>query len=63
MNIKKLGKAKNSINELDANKGSSGVSDTQMALMYNLSNKASEISDDNLEDKTKLNNNSINANK
>jgi len=38
MNEHKLGKAKKSINQLDANKGSSGVSNTQMSIMYNLSN-------------------------
>ena len=62
MNKNKLGKAKNSVNELDANKGSSGVADTQMAIMYNLSNMTSDINDVVLEEKKKLDNKSI-ANK
>ncbi|MEK6265059.1 MAG: hypothetical protein N2B06_09900 [Clostridium sp.] len=43
MNKKKLGKAKNSINNLDANKSNSGVSNTEMAIMYNLSNITSDV--------------------
>ena len=38
MKNNKLGKSKNSINQLDANKSSSGVSNTEMSVMYNLSN-------------------------
>jgi len=55
MDKKKLGKAKNSINELDANKSSSGVSDTEMAIMYKLSNMTSDIVDEPIEDKLILN--------
>jgi|GEM_PF-1652716 len=55
MNKDKVGKAKNSINELDANKGSSGVSKTEMSIMYNLSNRTTDISDVTLEEKEKLN--------
>ena len=62
MNKNKLGKTKNSINELDANKGSSGVSNTEMAIMYNISNVTSDIADVDLEEKIKSNNNSV-ANK
>ncbi|MBU3146137.1 hypothetical protein [Clostridium sp. CF012] len=45
MNKNKLGKAKYSINNLDANKGSSGVSNTEMSIMYNLSNMTSDVAD------------------
>jgi len=45
MNRNNLGKAKNSINELDANKGSSGVSNTEMSIMYKLSNLTSETTE------------------
>jgi len=55
MDKKKFGKAKNSINELDANKGSSGVSDTEMAIMYKLSNVTSDVADIPIEEKLKLN--------
>ena len=57
MNENKLGKAKKSINQLDANKGSSGVSNTQMSIMYNLSNitSDSDIIDVTLEEKRNLN--------
>ncbi|MBZ9632740.1 hypothetical protein [Clostridium sp. FP1] len=51
MNKNKLGKSKNSINQLDANKSNSGVSNTEMAIMYKLSNMTSDISDVNLEEK------------
>ena len=54
MNKNKLGKAKKSINQLDANKGSSGVSNTEMSIMYNISNVTSDISDVDLEEKIKL---------
>jgi hypothetical protein len=43
MNKKKLGKAKNSINNLDANKTNSGVLNTEMAIMYNLSNVTNDV--------------------
>jgi len=57
MNENKLGKAKKSINQLDANKGSSGVANTQMSIMYNLSNITSDsnIIDVALEEKRNLN--------
>jgi len=45
MNKHKLGKAKNSVNELDANKSSSGVSNTTMSIMYKLSNLTSETTE------------------
>ena len=45
MNRNNLGKAKNSINELDANKGSSGVSNTEMSIMYKLSSMTDQIAD------------------
>ena len=51
MNKNKLGKSKKSINNLDANKGSIGVSNTQMSIMYNLSNITSDIEDVLLEEK------------
>lgn len=54
MDKQKLGKTKNSINELDANKGSSGVSDTEMAIMYKLSNMTNDIVDVPVEEKLKL---------
>jgi hypothetical protein len=54
MDKHKLGKAKSSINELDANKGSSGVSDTEMAIMYKLSNMTNDIVDVPVEEKLKL---------
>lgn len=54
MNKNKLGKAKKSINQLDANKGSSGVSNTEMSIMYNISNMTSDITDVDLEEKIKL---------
>jgi hypothetical protein len=50
MTKNKLGKAKNSINKLDANKSTSGVSDTEMAIMYNLSNRTDDITDIALEE-------------
>ncbi|WP_291635824.1 hypothetical protein [Clostridium sp.] len=59
MSKNKLGKAKNSINELDANKGSSGVSDTEMAIMYNLSNMTSDINDVDTNQKKKLEDKSL----
>lgn len=55
MDKQKLGKAKNSINELDANKGNGGVSDTEMAIMYKLSNMTNDIVDVPVEEKLKLN--------
>ncbi len=55
MNKNKLGKTKNSVNELDANKGSSGASNTQMSIMYKLSNMTSDISDTNSEEGTRSN--------
>lgn len=58
MNKNKLGKTKKSINQLDANKSSSGVSNTEMSIMYNISNMTSDITDVDLEEKTKLNNKS-----
>lgn len=51
MNKKKLGKAKFSINRLDANKSNCGVSNTEMAIMYNLSNINSDINDTAVEEK------------
>ncbi|GCD12833.1 hypothetical protein [Clostridium tagluense] len=51
MDKNKLGKSKNSINELDANKSNSGVSNTEMAIMYKLSNMTSDIRDLTLEEK------------
>jgi len=54
MDKNKLGKAKKSVNELDANKFSSGVSNTQMSIMYNLSNRTTDINDVALEEKEKL---------
>ena len=45
MNKRKLGKAKNSINNLDANKSNSGVLNTEMSVMYNLSNMTTAASD------------------
>jgi hypothetical protein len=51
MNKKKLGKAKNSINNLDANKSNSGVSNTEMAIMYNLSNVTSDVNEDVIAEK------------
>ncbi len=45
MNKHKLGKAKNSINNLDANKSNSGVLNTEMSVMYNLSNMTTPASD------------------
>ncbi|MBK5242033.1 hypothetical protein [Clostridium sp.] len=51
MNNKKLGKAKKSINRLDANKSNSGVLNTEMAIMYNLSNMTSNINDTAVEEK------------
>jgi len=50
MDNKKLGKAKYSINQLDANKSNSGVSNNTMSIMYNLSNITSDITDDTLEE-------------
>jgi hypothetical protein len=46
MNKKKLGKSKNSINNLDANKSNSGVLNTEMAIMYKLSNVISDVNED-----------------
>lgn len=54
MDKNKLGKAKNSINELDANKSNSGVSDTEMAIMYKLSNMTNDVVDVPIEEKLKL---------
>ena len=51
MNKKKLGKAKNSINNLDANKSNSGVLNTEMAIMYNISNVTSHINEDVIDKK------------
>lgn len=51
MNKKKLGKAKNSINNLDANKSNSGVLNTEMAIMYNLSNITSDVNEDVIDKK------------
>jgi len=51
MNKKKLGKAKNSINNLDANKTNSGVLNTEMAIMYNLSNMTSDVNDEVIDKK------------
>ena len=53
MDKNKLGKAKNSINQLDANKTNSGVSSTEMATMYNISNMTSDISNVPLDEKKK----------
>jgi hypothetical protein len=53
MNNKKLGKSKNSINKLDANKSNSGVLNTEMSIMYNLSNKTSDINDRSVDEKAK----------
>lgn len=53
MKKNKLGKAKYSINQLDANKNSSGVSGTEMSIMYNLSNKIEDMDGVDLEDKRK----------
>lgn len=53
MNKNKLGKAKNSINELDANRSNSGVSDTAMSIMYNLSNMTSDVTDTSIYKKEK----------
>ncbi|MGV8981544.1 hypothetical protein [Clostridium sp.] len=50
MKNNKLGKAKNSINQLDANKSSSGVSNTEMSIMYNISNMTTDITDSNLKE-------------
>ncbi|MGH4051169.1 MAG: hypothetical protein ACREVX_07420 [Clostridium sp.] len=54
MDKNKLGKSKNSINELDANKSNSGVSDTEMAIMYKLSNMTRDVVDFPIEEKLKL---------
>ena len=54
MNKNKLGKTKKSINQLDANKSSSGVSNTEMSIMYNISNMTSDITDVDLEEKNKI---------
>ena len=54
MNKHKLGKANKSINQLDANKSCSGVSDNHMAIMYKLSNMASDIADVPLQKKHHL---------
>ncbi|MGH4117174.1 hypothetical protein [Clostridium sp.] len=51
MDKKKFGKAKNCINNLDANKSNSGVLKTEMAIMYNLSNITSDINDTAAEEK------------
>jgi len=56
MDKNKLGKAKVSINKLDANKSSSGVSDTEMSVMYNLSNMTYDIENDPLGGKSKSKN-------
>jgi hypothetical protein len=53
MNKNKLGKAKNSINELDANKSNSGVSNTEMSIMYNLSNMTSDVAIKSIDKKEK----------
>lgn len=55
MNKNKLGKSKKSINQLDANKGSSGVANTQMSIMYNISNMTGDIEDVLLEEKNSNN--------
>ena len=55
MNNNKLGKSKKSINQLDANKGSSGVSNTQMAIMYNMSNMTCDLEDALLKEKNSNN--------
>ena len=47
----RFGKAKKSIN---AYKSGSGISDTEMASMYDLPEKTSDIADVNLEEKNKL---------
>jgi hypothetical protein len=57
MNKHKLGKANKSINQLDANKSNSGVSDNHMAIMYKLSNMASDIADVSLEEEEEQLNN------
>ena len=51
MNKKKLGKSKNSINNLDANKSNSGVLNTEMAIMYNLSNVTSDVNEEVIDKK------------
>jgi hypothetical protein len=55
MNKHKMGKANKSVNQLDANKSNSGVSDNHMAIMYKLSNMASDITAISLEEKDQLN--------
>ncbi len=54
MNKNKFKKAKTSINKLDDNSGNSSVLDTQMAIMYKLSNMNGDITDVTLEEKRKL---------
>jgi hypothetical protein len=56
MNKHKLGKANKSINQLDANKSCSGVSNNHMAIMYKLSNMTSDISDVPLDENPQINN-------
>ncbi|MBZ9687003.1 hypothetical protein G9F72_011775 [Clostridium estertheticum] len=56
MNENKLGKTNITINELDDDKGSSGVSNIEMAVMYNMYNMLSDITNVALEEKRKLNN-------
>lgn len=53
MKKNKLGKANYSINRLDANKSSSGVSNTEMAIMYKLSNRIEDMDNVDLGDKRK----------
>jgi hypothetical protein len=55
MNKHKMGKANKSVNQLDANKSNSGVSDNHMAIMYKLSNMTSDITDVTLDEKDQLN--------
>ena len=55
MNENKLG-TNITTNELDSDKGSSGVSNIEMAVMYNMYNMLSDINDVDLEEKRKLNN-------
>lgn len=52
----KCGKANRSVNQLDANKSNSGVSDNHMAIMYKLSNLTSDIVDVPLQENEHLNN-------
>jgi hypothetical protein len=56
MNKHKLGKANKSINQLDANKSCSGVSNNHMAIMYKLSNMTIDTSDVPLDENPQINN-------